>query len=338
MKKIKIGINGLGRIGRTIFRAALNREDIQIVGINDLYNADYIAYLIKYDTFHGVLKHNINVENGFIIIDGKDPIRVTSQPNPEEIKWGEIDTDYVIESSAKFLTNEQAKMHLKAGAKNVVMSAPAKDEVTPMFVCGVNLHEYNGEKIVSNSSCTTNCTAPIIKIINDAFGIENALMTTIHPVTASQKTVDSPSIRDPRAGRSGLGNIIPYSTTIHRSIGRVIPDLKGKFAGICFRVPTQDVSAIDLTLNLKTPTSYENICRVIKEASLTTMKGIIKYSDGDIVSSDCLEDKTPSIFDASAGISLTGNYVKIIAWYDNEIGYSNKILDLIAFMNNYKTN
>lgn len=335
MEKIKIGINGLGRIGRMILRAALEREDIEVVGINDLSKIDDLIYLLKYDTPHGPINNEIHREKDLLVVSGKS-IRVISEPNPMNLKWNEVDATFVIDATGLFLTSECAKLHLHAGAKFVVMSAPPKDE-TPMFVCGVNLKSYSGEQIVSNASCTTNCLAPLAKVLNDQFGILEGLMTTIHPVTATQCTVDSFSKRDYRAGRASGTNIIPYTTGAAKSIGKVIPDLNGRLTGICFRIPTLDVSAIDLTVKLNIPASMEDIRVAIKTAAETNFKGIIGYTEDLVVSSDFMGEKRPCVFDAKASIALNDSFVKIIAWYDNEIGYSNKLLDLICYINSQRS-
>lgn len=330
MKKIRIGINGFGRIGRMIFRAALERSDMEIAGINDLLDIDYIAYLIKHDSVHGKFKYDIQIRNNQLIINNTE-IRITSEKDPSRLKWNEIDTDFVIESTGRFLTHEKASAHLKAGARKVILSAPPKDH-TPMFVFGVNHQSYNNETIISNASCTTNCLAPLVKVLNDRFGIKEGLMTTIHPVTVSQSITDSVSERDFRSGRAGLANIIPYRTGAAKSIGKVIPDLNGKLTGICFRIPTLDVSAIDLSVELNTSTSYDEICSVIKEQAEGEMKGIIGYLNTDIVSSDLLGETIPSLFDANAGTEVSDRFFKIIAWYDNETGFSNQLLNMIKYI------
>ena len=318
-----------------ILRAALERDDVEVVGINDLSKIDDLIYLIKYDTPHGPINDAIHREKDLLVVSGKS-IRVTSEPNPVNLKWDEVGAAFVIDATGRFLTSECAKLHLHAGAKFVVMSAPPKDE-TPMFVCGVNLKSYSGEQIVSNASCTTNCLAPLAKVINDQFGILEGLMTTIHPVTATQCTVDSFSKRDYRAGRASGTNIIPYTTGAAKSIGKVIPDLNGRLTGICFRIPTLDVSAIDLTVKLNMPASMEDIRVAIKTASETNFKGIIGYTEDLVVSSDFMGEKRPCVFDAKASIALNDSYVKIIAWYDNEIGYSNKLLDLIRYIDLHRS-
>jgi glyceraldehyde 3-phosphate dehydrogenase len=332
---VKIGINGFGRIGRLVFRAAQNRTDIQIVAINDLIDVNYMAYMLKHDSVHGNFKKNVQIKNGNLYIN-RQIIRITAERNPENLKWNEVNAEYVIESTGLFLDKNKAEGHIKAGAKYVIMSAPSKDD-TPMFVCGVNLDSYKkGTKFVSNASCTTNCLAPIAKVLNDNFEILNGLMTTIHAATATQKTVDGVSMKDWRGGRAVLGNIIPSSTGAAKAVGKVIPELDGKLTGMAFRVPTLDVSVVDLTVNLRIPTSFENIKKVMKNASENELKGILGYTEEDVVSSDFLSDSRTSIFDAKAGIALTNKFVKIVSWYDNEWGYSNKILDLVIHM--YKTN
>ena len=330
---IKIGINGFGRIGRFVFRAAQTRDDIQVVGINDLCPVDYLAYMLKYDTMHGQFEGTIeaDVENSKLIVNGKE-IRVTAERNPADLKWGEVDAEYVVESTGLFLTQEKAQAHIDAGAKYVVMSAPSKD-ATPMFVVGVNEDSYvKGTQFVSNASCTTNCLAPIAKVLNDNFGITDGLMTTVHSTTATQKTVDGPSMKDWRGGRAASGNIIPSSTGAAKAVGKVIPSLNGKLTGMSMRVPTLDVSVVDLTVNLAKPATYAEICAAMKAASEGELKGVLGYTDESVVSSDFLGDTRTSIFDAKAGIALTDTFVKVVSWYDNEIGYSNKVLDLIAHM------
>ena len=333
---IKVGINGFGRIGRFVFRAAQKRNDIEIVGINDLCPVDYLAYMLKYDTMHGQFDGTIeaDVEKSQLIVNGK-AIRVTAERNPEDLKWDAIGAEYVVESTGLFLTIEKAEAHIKAGAKRVVMSAPSKDD-TPMFVCGVNHNTYAGQPIVSNASCTTNCLAPIAKVLNDKFGILDGLMTTVHSTTATQKTVDGPSMKDWRGGRAASGNIIPSSTGAAKAVGKVIPSLNGKLTGMSMRVPTLDVSVVDLTVNLAKPATYEEICAAMKAASEGELKGILGYTEDAVVSSDFLGDPRTSIFDKNAGIQLTPTFVKIVSWYDNEIGYSNKVLDLIAHMDTVK--
>ena len=329
----KIGINGFGRIGRFVFRASTKRDDIEVVAINDLLPVDYMAYMLKYDTMHGQFDGTVdfNVEKSLLIVNGKE-IRVTACKNPAEIAWGEVGAEYVVESTGLFLTEEKAQAHIEAGAKYVVMSAPSKDD-TPMFVCGVNQDSYvKGTQFVSNASCTTNCLAPITKVLNDKFGVVEGLMTTVHSTTATQKTVDGPSMKDWRGGRAASGNIIPSSTGAAKAVGKVIPELNGKLTGMSMRVPTLDVSVVDLTVNLAKPTSYEEICAAMKEAAEGELKGILGYTEDAVVSSDFLGCPLTSIFDAKAGIQLTPTFVKVVSWYDNEIGYSNKVLDLIAHM------
>lgn len=329
---IKVGINGFGRIGRFVFRAAQKRNDIQIVGINDLCPVDYLAYMLKYDTMHGQFDGTIeaDVENSQLIVNGKK-IRVTAEKNPADLKWDAVGAEYVVESTGLFLTKEKAQGHIDAGAKYVVMSAHSKDD-TPMFVCGVNEKTYAGQKFVSNASCTTNCLAPIAKVLNDKWGITDGLMTTVHSTTATQKTVDGPSMKDWRGGRAASGNIIPSSTGAAKAVGKVIPELNGKLTGMSMRVPTLDVSVVDLTVNLAKPATYAEICAAMKEASEGELKGVLGYTEDAVVSSDFLGDTRTSIFDAKAGIALTDTFVKVVSWYDNEIGYSNKVLDLIAHM------
>ena len=328
---IKVGINGFGRIGRMVFRATVNHPDIEIVGINDLCPADYLAYMLKFDTMHGAFKGTVEATENSIIVNGKE-IPVFAERNPADLPWGKVGAEYVVESTGLFLTQEKAKGHLEAGAKKVVMSAPSKDG-TPMFVCGVNLDKYTTDmNFVSNASCTTNCLAPIAKVLNDKFGIKDGLMTTVHSTTATQKTVDGPSLKDWRGGRAASGNIIPSSTGAAKAVGKVIPELNGKLTGMSMRVPTLDVSVVDLTVNLAKPATYEEICAAMKEASEGELKGVLGYTDEAVVSSDFLGDTRTSIFDATAGIALTDTFVKVVSWYDNEIGYSNKVLDLIAHM------
>ena len=328
---VRVGINGFGRIGRLVFRAAQARKDIEVVAINDLIDVDYMAYMLKYDTMHGRFDGTVEVRDGKLVVNGKE-IRVTAEKNPADLKWGEVKADYVVESTGLFLTQEKAQGHIDAGAKYVVMSAPSKDD-TPMFVCGVNTDSYvKGTKFVSNASCTTNCLAPIAKVLNDAFGIKEGLMTTVHSVTATQKTVDGPSAKDWRGGRAACGNIIPSSTGAAKAVGKVIPSLNGKLTGMSMRVPTLDVSVVDLTANLNKPAKYEEICAAMKKASEGELKGILGYTEDAVVSSDFLGDSHTSIFDAKAGIQLTDTFVKVVSWYDNEWGYSNKVLDLIAHM------
>ena len=325
---MKIGINGFGRIGRLAFRAAIERPDIQIVGINDLVEPDYMAYMLKYDSTHGQFKGTIAVEGGNLVVNGQT-IRVTAEKDPANLKWNEVGAEVVIESTGLFLTQETAQKHIDAGAKKVVMSAPAKDD-TPTFVMGVNHKLLKAEQtIVSNASCTTNCLAPIAKVLNDAFGIEEGLMSTIHAVTATQKTVDGPSAKDWRGGRGAYQNIIPSSTGAAKAVGLVLPELKGKLTGMSFRVPVADVSVVDLTVRLKKSATYEEVKAAMKEASEGAMKGILGYTEDEVVSEDFKGDARTSIFDAKAGIALNDNFVKVVSWYDNEWGYSNKLIDLV---------
>ena len=330
MTKIKVGINGFGRIGRLVFRAAMQREDIQVVGINDLIDVDYMAYMLRYDTVHGQFKGTVDVKDGKLVVNGQ-AIRVTAEKNPADLKWGDVGAEYVVESTGLFLTKEKVQGHIDAGAKRVVMSAPSKDD-TPMFVMGVNHKAYKGELFVSNASCTTNCLAPLAKVINDNFGIVEGLMTTVHATTNTQKTVDAPSAKDWRGGRAAAGNIIPSSTGAAKAVGKVIPALNGKLTGMAFRVPTLDVSVVDLTCRLEKAASYDEIKAALKKASETELKGILGYTEDEVVSSDFIGDARTSIFDAKAGISLNNNFVKLVSWYDNEWGYSIKVLELIAHM------
>ncbi len=336
MSQIKIGINGFGRIGRMVFRAACTQvEKYDVVGINDLCPVDYLAYMLKYDTMHGQFEGTIDydLEKSLLIVNGK-AIRVTAERNPADLKWNEVEAEYVVESTGLFLTEEKAAAHIEAGAKYVVMSAPSKD-ATPMFVCGVNTDTYAGQKIVSNASCTTNCLAPIAKVLHEKFGITDGLMTTVHSTTATQKTVDGPSLKDWRGGRAAAGNIIPSSTGAAKAVGKVIPELNGKLTGMSMRVPTLDVSVVDLTVNLAKPAKYSEICEAMKAASENELKGVLGYTEEAVVSSDFLGDTRTSIFDKEAGIALTDTFVKVVAWYDNEWGYSNKVLDLISIMKAY---
>ncbi len=329
----KVGINGFGRIGRFVFRASTKRDDIEVVAINDLLPVDYMAYMLKYDTMHGRFEGTVeaDVEKSELIVNGKR-IRVTACRDPKEINWGAVGAEYVVESTGLFLTKEKSQAHLEAGAKYVVMSAPSKDD-TPMFVCGVNQNTYvKGTQIVSNASCTTNCLAPVAKVLDENFGIISGLMTTVHSVTATQKTVDGPSMKDWRGGRAAGGNIIPSTTGAAKAVGKVIPALNGKLTGISMRVPTLDVSVVDLTVNLEKPATKEDICAAMKKASEGELKGILGYTEDAVVSSDFLGCTLTSIFDANAGVYLTDKFVKVVSWYDNEIGYSNKVLDLIAHM------
>ena len=329
MKKIKVGINGFGRIGRLVFRAAQKRDDIIVVGINDLIDVEYMAYMLKYDTMHGQFDGTVEIKDGNLVVNG-NTIRVTAEKDPANLKWNEVGAEYVVESTGLFLTKEKASAHIAAGAKKVIMSAPSKDD-TPMFVYGVNHKTYAGQAIISNASCTTNCLAPLTKVLNDKFGVVNGLMTTVHSTTATQKTVDGPSAKDWRGGRAASGNIIPSSTGAAKAVGKVIPELNGKLTGISMRVPTLDVSVVDLTVNLAKPATKEDICNAMKEAAEGELKGILGYTEDAVVSSDFLGDARTSIFDANAGVYLTDTFVKVISWYDNEWGYSNKLLDMIAY-------
>ncbi len=330
--RIRIGINGFGRIGRLVLRAALKYDNIDIVAINDLIDIDYIIYMLKYDSTHGKFSEDIDVDGNYLLI-GKHRIRVTSEKNIEKLNWNHVNADYIVESTGLFLVKEMADLHLKAGAKKVIMSAPSKDS-TPMFVMGVNHKNYtNSMDIVSNASCTTNCLAPIVKVLDENFEIQDGLMTTVHAVTATQKSIDSPSTKDWRGGRGAFQNIIPSSTGAAKAVGRVLPSMKGKLTGMAFRVPTANVSVVDLTLNLNRPTSYSEVCKVVKEASESEeLKGILGYTDEMVVSTDFLSDSRTSIFDAKAGIQLNEKFLKVICWYDNEWGYSNKMIDLIRYM------
>src|SRR5574343_88399 len=328
---MKIGINGFGRIGRLVFRAAINNPKVEIVGINDLIDVDYMAYMLKYDSTHGRFNGEVAVEGGMLVVNGKK-IRVTAEKDPANLKWDEIGAEYVVESTGLFLEKDKAALHIKAGAKRVIMSAPAKDD-TPTFVMGVNNDKYTADmSVVSNASCTTNCLAPVAKVLNDNFGIVEGLMTTVHAVTATQKTVDGPSAKDWRGGRGAYQNIIPSSTGAAKAVGLVIPELKGKLTGMSFRVPVPNVSVVDLTCNLKTPTTYEEIKTAIKEASVNGLKGILGYTEDAVVSSDFMGDARTSIFDAEAGIMISPTFVKLVAWYDNEWGYSNKLVDLMQYI------
>lgn len=328
---MKVGINGFGRIGRLVFRAAIDNPNVEIVGINDLIEVDYMAYMLKYDSTHGRFNGTVEVKDGKLIVNGKS-IRVTAEKDPANLRWNEVGADYVVESTGLFLTQELAQKHIQAGAKKVIMSAPAKDD-TPTFVMGVNQEKLTADmNIVSNASCTTNCLAPIAKVLNDNFGILEGLMTTVHAVTATQKTVDGPSAKDWRGGRGAYQNIIPSSTGAAKAVGLVIPELKGKLTGMSFRVPTPNVSVVDLTCRLEKGASYDEIKRVMKAASEGPMKGILGYTEDQVVSNDFLTDSRTSIFDAGAGISLNDNFVKVVSWYDNEWGYSNKLVDLMVHM------
>ena len=330
---IKVGINGFGRIGRLVFRAGVVSDDIEFVGINDPFmTPDYMAYMLRYDTMHGQFKGEISYTDNSIIVNGKE-IKFFAEMDPKNIPWGASGAEYVVEATGIFLTKEKAQAHIDGGAKKVVMTGPSKDD-TPMFVCGVNLDKYTKDMtFVSNASCTTNCLAPIAKVLNDKFGIKDGLMTTVHSATATQKTVDGPSKKDWRGGRAASGNIIPSSTGAAKAVGKVIPALNGKLTGMSMRVPTLDVSVVDLTVNLAKPAKYDEICAAMKAASEGELKGILGYTDEDVVSSDFLGDARTSIFDAKAGIALTDTFVKVVSWYDNEMGYSNKVLDLIRHMN-----
>ena len=326
---IKIGINGFGRIGRIAFRSAMTRNNVQVVAINDLLEVDYLAYLLKHDSVHGRFDGTVAVENGKLIVNGNE-IRVTAERNPENLKWNEVGADYIIEATGFFTDKEKAALHIKGGAKKVIISAPSKD--APMFVMGVNHTTMKAfDTVVSNASCTTNCLAPVAKVLNDNFGIVEGLMTTIHAATATQKTVDSPSSKNWRLGRSAIHNIIPSSTGAAKAVGKVIPELNGKLTGMSFRIPTMDVSVVDLTVNLKQPTSYETICKAMKEASEGDLKGILAYTEEDVVSQDFVGESCTSVFDAKAGISLSDTFVKVVSWYDNEYGYSTKIVDLLEY-------
>lgn len=325
---IKVGINGFGRIGRLAFRIATQRKDMQVVAINDLLDVDYLAYMLKYDSVHGTFEGDVEVKGGKLVVNG-EVIRITAERNPADLKWNEVDAEYVIESTGLFTTKEKADLHIQGGAKKVVISAPSAD--APMFVMGVNHKELKAsDKIFSNASCTTNCLAPIAKVLNDAFGITDGLMTTIHATTATQKTVDGPSMKDWRGGRAALHNIIPSSTGAAKAVGKVIPSLNGKLTGMSFRVPVMDVSVVDLTVNLAKSATYEDICKTMKAASEGELKGILGYTDESVVSQDFVGEPCTSVFDAGAGIALTDKFVKVVSWYDNEYGYSTKILDLIA--------
>ena len=328
---IRVGINGFGRIGRLVFRRAVNQEGIEVVAINDLIDVDYIAYLLRHDSTHGRFQGSVEVNNGALVVNGK-PIRISAQRNPADLRWDEVGVDTVLESTGFFLTDDTARQHLQAGARKVVISAPSKDD-TPMFVMGVNHSSYAGQEIVSNASCTTNCLAPLAKVLNDNFGIASGLMTTVHATTATQKTVDGPSVKDWRGGRGAAQNIIPSSTGAAKAVGQVIPALNGKLTGMAFRVPTPDVSVVDLTVNLERPASYEAVKAAMRAASEGPMRGILGYTEVEVVSSDFLGDSCTSIFDAGAGIALTDTFMKLVAWYDNEWGYSCKCVDLIRHIN-----
>ena len=331
MNKINIAINGFGRIGRLVFRAAVDNPNIEIVGINDLIDANYMSYMLRYDTTHGRFNGDVSVDGKDLVVNGKK-IRVTSERDPSKLNWGDINAKYVVESTGLFLTKDSAAGHISSGAKKVVMSAPSKDD-TPMFVMGVNNKNYTSDmNFVSNASCTTNCLAPLAKVLHDNFIIESGLMTTVHAATASQKIVDGPSMKDWRGGRAAFSNIIPSSTGAAKAVGKVITSLDGKLTGMAFRVPTVDVSVVDLTVNLGKETSYEEICKVMKKASENELKGVLGYTDEAVVSTDFLGDSRTSIFDAGAGIMLNNKFVKLVSWYDNEWGYSSKVVELINFM------
>jgi glyceraldehyde 3-phosphate dehydrogenase len=335
MSKIKIGINGFGRIGRFVFRQAVAKGTVQVVAINDLIDVDYMAYMLKYDSTHGRFDGTVEVKDGALVVNG-DVVRVTAERNPADINWGAVGAEYVVESTGLFLTKETAQGHIDAGAKKVVMSAPSKDD-TPMFVMGVNNTSYtNDMTFVSNASCTTNCLAPVAKVLNDKFGITEGLMTTVHATTATQKTVDGPSMKDWRGGRGAGQNIIPSSTGAAKAVGKVIPELNGKLTGMAFRVPTPDVSVVDLTVNLAKPASYDEICAAMKEASEGELKGILGYTEDEVVSNDFVGETQTSVFDAKAGIALTDKFVKVVSWYDNEMGYSAKVCELIEYMDSVK--
>lgn len=331
---IKIGINGFGRIGRIVFRAAQLRDDIEVVGINDLIDVEYMAYMLKYDSTHGRFNGTVEVKDGQLVVNGK-AIRVTAERDPANLKWDEIGVDVAVEATGLFLDDATARKHIEAGAKKVVLTGPSKDN-TPMFVNGVNFDTYAGQDIVSNASCTTNCLAPLAKVIHDKFGIKDGLMTTVHATTATQKTVDGPSAKDWRGGRGAAQNIIPSSTGAAKAVGKVIPALNGKLTGMAFRVPTPNVSVVDLTVNLEKPATYEEICAEIKRASENEMKGVLGYTNDAVVSTDFNGCTETSVFDAAAGIALTDTFVKLVSWYDNETGYSHKVLDLVALVHNYK--
>ena len=327
---IRVGINGFGRIGRLALRQAMATPGVEVVGINDLIDVDYLAYLLRYDSTHRSFPGDVEVNNNHLIVNGK-PIRITAERDPSQIRWGDVGTDYVLESTGFFLTDDKARAHIQAGARRVVMSAPSKD-ATPMYVMGVNHTNYSGEDIVSNASCTTNCLAPLAKVVHEQFGIVSGLMTTVHATTATQKPVDSPSLKDWRGGRGAGQSIIPSSTGAARAVGRVIPDLNGKLTGMAFRVPTPDVSVVDLTVNLETATSYDAIKEVVKEASNGAMKGILGFTEDPVVSNDLLGESCTSVFDAGAGMQLNETFMKLVAWYDNEWAYSCKCIELMRHM------
>ena len=336
---IKIGINGFGRIGRIVFRAAQHRDDIEVVGINDLIDVEYMAYMLKYDSTHGRFDGTVEVKDGNLVVNGKT-IRVTSERDPANLNWGTIGVDVAVEATGLFLTDETARKHITAGAKKVVLTGPSKDS-TPMFVRGVNFGAYAGQDIVSNASCTTNCLAPLARVVHETFGIKDGLMTTVHATTATQKTVDGPSAKDWRGGRGASQNIIPSSTGAAKAVGKVLPALNGKLTGMAFRVPTPNVSVVDLTVNLEKPATYEQIKQAIKDAAEGKtfngeLKGVLGYTEDAVVSTDFNGCTLTSVFDADAGIALTDSFVKLVSWYDNETGYSNKVLDLVAHVYNYK--
>lgn len=333
---IKVGINGFGRIGRFVFRASIYRPElgIQVVGINDLLPPDYMAYMLKYDTMHGQFQGKVEVKDGHLVVNG-NTIRVTAERDPANLKWDEIGVDIAVEATGLFLDDATARKHITAGAKKVVLTGPSKDN-TPMFVNGVNFDQYAGQDIVSNASCTTNCLAPLAKVIHNKFGIKEGLMTTVHATTATQKTVDGPSAKDWRGGRGASQNIIPSSTGAAKAVGKVLPALNGKLTGMAFRVPTANVSVVDLTVNLEKPATYAEICAEIKRASENEMKGVLGYTEDAVVSTDFNGAVETSVFDAAAGIALTDTFVKLVSWYDNETGYSNKVLDLVSLVYNYK--
>ncbi len=328
---IRVGINGFGRIGRLVFRRAVSQEGIEVVAINDLIDVDYIAYMLRHDSTHGRFQGTVEVNNGALVVNGK-AIRISAQRSPVDLHWDEVGVDTVLEATGFFLTDETARQHLQAGARKVVISAPSKDD-TPMFVMGVNHSSYAGQEIVSNASCTTNCLAPMAKVLHDNFGIASGLMTTVHATTATQKTVDGPSVKDWRGGRGAAQNIIPSSTGAAKAVGKVIPALNGKLTGMAFRVPTPDVSVVDLTVNLEQATSYEAVKAAMKAASEGAMRGILGYTEAEVVSTDFLGETCTSVFDAGAGIALTDTFMKLVAWYDNEWGYSCKCVDLIHHIN-----
>jgi len=331
MGKIKVGINGFGRIGRLVFRVAADMPDVEVVGINDLIDVDYIAYMLKYDSTHGRFNGTVEIKDGNLVVNG-ETVRVTSEMNPADLKWNEVGAEYVVESTGLFLTKEKAQGHLDAGAKKVIMSAPSKDD-TPMFVMGVNHEKYTSDmNFVSNASCTTNCLAPVAKVLNDKYGIVEGLMTTVHATTATQKTVDGPSKKDWRGGRGAGQNLIPSSTGAAKAVGKVIPELNGKLTGMAFRVPTPNVSVVDLTVRLDKGASYEDICAAMKEASEGELKGILGYTEEAVVSTDFLGELCTSVFDAGAGIGLNDNFVKVVSWYDNEMGYSAKVVEMLLYM------